>query len=163
MKLSAGEEWRCRCRDRTCGHSAEERVGCTERVGWKHARHRVWDRQRVESCCNTGSSARLGDYPAGWEGGSEGRDMWTPVADPCRWTAHTNCRVMILQIKINAWTGCMQVPAFMVFRLQSLNTLRQPLPVKWSRILWGLPRIEMAAYLPPTQVSPVCLLSAEKL
>ena len=57
----------------------------------------------------------------------------------------------------------MQVPAFMVFCLQPLKTLQQPLPVKWSRILWGLPRIEIATYLPPTQVSPVCLLSAEKL
>ena len=54
------------------------------------------------AAANTGSSARLGDCPVGWEGGSEGGDMCTPVADPCQWTAHTNCRVMILQMKINA-------------------------------------------------------------
>ena len=41
MKLSAGEEWRCRCRDRTCGHSAEERVGCTERVAWAYTHYYV--------------------------------------------------------------------------------------------------------------------------
>ena len=36
--LFAGQKWRCRHRELTCGHGGEvkERVGRTERVAWKH-------------------------------------------------------------------------------------------------------------------------------
>ena len=37
MNLFAGEQWKCRPREQTCGHRVgKERVGQMERGAWKH-------------------------------------------------------------------------------------------------------------------------------
>ena len=41
MNLFSGKEWRCRGRERTCGHGGKERVGQMENVASTYAHHRV--------------------------------------------------------------------------------------------------------------------------
>ena len=70
MNLSAGQQWRCRRREHTCGH----RVGRIERVALKHIHYRMKNREPLETY--TGSlNPMLCDNPEGWEGMGDGKEV----------------------------------------------------------------------------------------
>ena len=88
MTLSAGQQWRCRHREQTCG-----RGGGVERVyQWGEQHGNVYTTTcEIESQWECAQGAQIGacDKLEGWAGvgggrdGQEGGDVCVPMADSC--------------------------------------------------------------------------------
>ena len=88
MNLFAGQQWRCRHGEQTCGlREGKERAGQMERVAWKHTRYHMWNRQQWEfavwhrelsQCSAAAERGRMGGRR---EAGSRGRGH----TYPCGW------------------------------------------------------------------------------
>ena len=90
-ELCVGQEQRCRCRARVCGHSGG--------MNWEfrtdaHTAPRVKQITDGRQLCSSGNSAqssvvtRTGGM--GWTGVQEGRDLWKHTADSLPATAENN-------------------------------------------------------------------------
>ena len=71
------------------GEGREERVGCMERVTWKHTLPYIKQIANGICCLTQGTQTRALEQPRGWneeEGGREvedGEDIGIPMADSC--------------------------------------------------------------------------------
>ena len=97
MNLSAGREWRCRCRKQTWGHKVgKRRVGWTGRAALTHMHYQVWNRQLAGGCwVAQGAQVRALWWPRGWDrpGGSKAHEWGGScihIADSLCCTAEMN-------------------------------------------------------------------------
>ena len=90
VNQSAGQQWRCRRREQTCGHGWKEKGGRIERAPGNTDITMQKIRQPVEMCYMI-QTAQAWCPVTTWRTGKwEGGDMCTPTADSCWCTAETN-------------------------------------------------------------------------
>ena len=90
MNLFAGQQWRCRQREQTCGPSGGRRERHFERLSWKHTFPHVKSIASRNFLYDAGSSSLvLCDNLEGWDGVRDGRedqerrDICIPMTDSC--------------------------------------------------------------------------------